>query len=382
MIDRDLQGLTDKIYASALDEGGWSRLIEALRVQLDAPTATAMAWRRDDHFPFLILKSNLDDDFSEAVEAYYHKRDPWLEAALRLRSQTVTTDDAIVPREAYLETEMYQDFSKRYDIGKAVFCITENSRKMMSSFNFYRPVSNPDFDRTAKRKLAILAPHLKAGIRLYQQMARLRSKERMFETAFDALETAVFLLTEDREVLAANLTARNLLNDGSLLVLRNRKLSAKDAGDARRLADCVRAVTGVDAIAPPSELILRGSGAASKALRLGITPFGKRGLPVWIDLERSARLACMVTAEPLLVPAREPSAQVISMLYGLTPAEAEVAILLVEGRSIQEIADLRRVRQGTVRIQVRRVLDKTDTRRQAELVAKLLQGVRGTGRPQ
>jgi DNA-binding CsgD family transcriptional regulator len=67
-------------------------------------------------------------------------------------------------------------------------------------------------------------------------------------------------------------------------------------------------------------------------------------------------------------------ADVLRTLYGLTPAEATVASLLAEGKSVKEIADRTTVRENSVRIHLKKIFDKTGTKRQAELVKVVLSG--------
>ncbi len=79
----------------------------------------------------------------------------------------------------------------------------------------------------------------------------------------------------------------------------------------------------------------------------------------------------------VLVPVSQPRAppmELVQSLFDLTPAEARVARHLVSGMSVDEIAAGGDVSVATVRTQVRGVLEKTGSRRQAEAVA-LLTGV-------
>jgi DNA-binding NarL/FixJ family response regulator len=62
---------------------------------------------------------------------------------------------------------------------------------------------------------------------------------------------------------------------------------------------------------------------------------------------------------------------VLRELYGLTTAETEIANGLLTGFSVEEIAQLRRVSVATVRSQLKPLLGKTGTRRQADLVRVL-----------
>jgi DNA-binding CsgD family transcriptional regulator len=68
---------------------------------------------------------------------------------------------------------------------------------------------------------------------------------------------------------------------------------------------------------------------------------------------------------------RAPDLALIRALYVLTPGEARVARNLTQGQTIEEIAVSSGVTVATVRTQVKAVLDKTGTRRQAEVTALL-----------
>jgi DNA-binding CsgD family transcriptional regulator len=59
-------------------------------------------------------------------------------------------------------------------------------------------------------------------------------------------------------------------------------------------------------------------------------------------------------------------------LYGLTPAEARLADLLLEGCEVREAADRLRTTLETARFHLKRVLAKTGTRRQTELMRLML----------
>jgi DNA-binding NarL/FixJ family response regulator len=55
-------------------------------------------------------------------------------------------------------------------------------------------------------------------------------------------------------------------------------------------------------------------------------------------------------------------------LFGLTPAEACLVVALVAGKRLEDIAEERGVRMPTLRTQLHAILDKTGTRRQADLM--------------
>lgn len=66
------------------------------------------------------------------------------------------------------------------------------------------------------------------------------------------------------------------------------------------------------------------------------------------------------------------SAEALIQRFGLTPAEAKVAIALTEGLQAQDMAQRFDVARTTIAFHMRNIFQKTATTRQAELVAQLL----------
>lgn len=64
-------------------------------------------------------------------------------------------------------------------------------------------------------------------------------------------------------------------------------------------------------------------------------------------------------------------AQVLATMFGLTNAEVRVALLLAQGLSSEDMASRLGVQSNTVRGHIKQLLAKTQTRRQAQLVAWL-----------
>lgn len=102
-------------------------------------------------------------------------------------------------------------------------------------------------------------------------------------------------------------------------------------------------------------------------------PDTRRPLVVYIpalDPHAEAGLATVFVCDPSQTPRVDPS--VLCRLFAFTKAEATLAILLMGGKSVEESADTLFVSIHTVRTHLKRMLLKTDTGRQAELLRLLL----------
>lgn len=60
-------------------------------------------------------------------------------------------------------------------------------------------------------------------------------------------------------------------------------------------------------------------------------------------------------------------------VWGLTPAESEVAMLTLKGFSVAEVADLRRAAEGTVRAQLTRVYAKAGVSNRSQLLSLFME---------
>lgn len=101
------------------------------------------------------------------------------------------------------------------------------------------------------------------------------------------------------------------------------------------------------------------------------------GAPLVVDVLPSlpARTVCFRRQAVLLLRERTGGgpdrAPVLQQLYGLTSAEAEVAMAMTQGAPVCDIAASRGVAPSTVRAQVKAILSKVGVGRQVELVQRL-----------
>jgi DNA-binding CsgD family transcriptional regulator len=96
----------------------------------------------------------------------------------------------------------------------------------------------------------------------------------------------------------------------------------------------------------------------------GVSTLVKQIANTWSD-ETSAIILLDLDAHP------EPSPRTLQCLFGLTAAETQLAVELARGHSLLDIARSRRLSRTTIRTQLGALFVKTQTRRQADLVALL-----------
>ena len=104
----------------------------------------------------------------------------------------------------------------------------------------------------------------------------------------------------------------------------------------------------------------------------------------WILIERSGQRPLIMNCVPVPVLTEDgphsvlllidldvtplPTTSCLEKMFGLTPAEARLTLLLVGGKTLNEVAEKLHLSVATVRTQLKAVFEKTHTHRQAELV--------------
>ncbi|HZS67230.1 MAG TPA: helix-turn-helix transcriptional regulator [Burkholderiales bacterium] len=175
------------------------------------------------------------------------------------------------------------------------------------------------------------------------------------ENALDMLDHALVIVDEAGAVHYRNRPASALLKSaGSPLTLAAGMLG----GRGRELHAALQAAIRLACVERRSSAL--ASQGTRAPLRLLVVPMdsagGSREAAVWILAPHSPRL---------------PHPRVLAVLFGLSRAEARLALRLLAGLTPQECAREAGVGVATVRSQLHSMFAKTGARRQAELVALL-----------
>lgn len=195
--------------------------------------------------------------------------------------------------------------------------------------------------------------------------------------------TAVLTVDRELRVHFANPAAQTLLRRGDGLRLQSNRLTAVLSSDVRALARSVSAVLAhLNGNAPdkPADEVLRRP-RSSTVLAVSGNDGALSYRVVVCALTHLAAPSTQLGAEAVLFVEDPDEAlaavalqeELLQQTFGLTAAEARVAVQLAAGATLVEAAALSGVTHNTVRTQLRNVFDKTGARRQADLV-RLLHG--------
>lgn len=203
------------------------------------------------------------------------------------------------------------------------------------------------------------------------RLAREMERHGWLSELVDRLPQGVIIVDRHCRVLMTNRRAQRLLDarDG-VAVGEAGHLQVADSGDDDLLQQIV---TGA---APLSESSAQPTGGAMHLGRgTGRSSLSLLMLP--LDLSAAGGLSRRpVVAVLVSDPDRrlEPTDRMLGRLYGLTPAEARLAAVMMQGKSLEQAAEELGITRSTARDRLKAVFSKTNTRRQGELISLLLSG--------
>jgi DNA-binding CsgD family transcriptional regulator/PAS domain-containing protein len=219
--------------------------------------------------------------------------------------------------------------------------------------------------------------HPEGSLRLQRQLAELQARAEAAEAALDSLVAGVFTLAADGWVLHANRRGEQIVAACDGLALRNNRLHCASPREAEQLDAAVERATGDrrDGGVRRSTLAVSRP-SLRRPFGVVVAPLRERQDPQTLRLvtapQRRAAVLVTVTDPESVVP---PSAERLTCLFDLTPAEARLAAALAARQTTAEYAAQTGITPGTARWTLKRVLQKTGCRRQSELMLLLAASV-------
>ena len=247
-----------------------------------------------------------------------------------------------------------------------MFGILERSKSRLASVSLYRDKSRSAFTRCDSRILQFLVPHLQRAFRLHFRLFELRARSEGFEAALDMLPTGIIFIGPKGEVVLMNHAASAVVSESDGLLATRSGLRAERPAESSLLEKTIREATcmsnGHGALTGGTVLVSRHSRAP---LQILVSPIRNSA----IHTSQAIAAVAFIT-DP--TQRQRPRQDVLRAMFGLTPAECRVALLLGDGHAPRKIADMIGVTDNTVRSQIKSIFSKTGVKRQGELIGLLL----------
>ncbi|MGF6395089.1 helix-turn-helix transcriptional regulator [Pseudomonas plecoglossicida] len=368
----ELSTLLGLVYHGPLEPTPWAGFLEHVRQRLDASFITLVLRNPEQQRPGLIVNASAHGPLlpgEPSYSEYYYSICPFLEWP----PGQVTTADQVFGSVAWQAHDFYGKYLKPLDLRHVLVANMVTQAGMHCALFASRGHATEDFESTQIALVQMLLPHLQQAVDLHSAVDQLDSERQLYAATIDRLMVGTVILDENGRVLRCNQAAERLFESGDGLQCRQEKLCAFLNHENRSLQQAIQNVLrqrGLDEL----EVLTLSRPSGDMPLNLLLRP---------IPLSYQARKGARRPAVALFIrdPADSPlaSRQLLRSLFQLTPTETEVALLVMDGHTLDETALSLKVSRNTVRAHLRGVFAKTGATRQAQLVKTLLNSVAALG---
>lgn len=303
----------------------------------------------------------IDPEAGLSYDRYYSKTNVWLENSKHLPEGKLTTSDQLFSTEELVKTEWYNDWLKPQGFFHAMVGHVLKQDSLAVRLSIFRDKKQP-FAAAETALFARLVPHISRSCMIHKKLFEVKSLQATNIELLNRLPSGVILFNECGQAIFTNNAAEALVRvaDGFSLNSQRRCL-ANNISDTKALRQSV---------ANAAEL---GQGRAlslpryssGRPLSAIVVSLQNRPLP-FIGTEPVVALFINNPDSPL-----ELDDKLLMQCYGLTLAEAKLAVALLGGQTPGDYAQAQSISHNTVKTQLKQVLAKTGTHRQAELIQLL-----------
>jgi DNA-binding CsgD family transcriptional regulator/PAS domain-containing protein len=371
-----LGSLVESVYDASIDGARWPAFLSMLAQQLSGVLPTLFIHDTRAHSGALAINVGYDSGIVRAYKAHFAERNIWLRSGHHLLTPgSVRTSHIMCSRQALLASEWYADYCRPLNISQGIGATIHKDSMLTSNVAIFAGDDRADFGGEEIALLKALMPHMQRALKIHMHLAEANLRQGEFVEAIEPLAVGVILVTASGQVLFANRSARRLLDNRDGLMIDRQGLRAGRSRETNALRALIGCTMGP-----------YGQGRSQSGGGLNVTrPNGRRALQVLVSpirpqqsLHLGARaVAAIYVTDPEQVSERPEV--VLMRLYGLTPAEAKVAALIVRGMSARQAAEGLAISYNTVKSHLKRVFAKTGTNGQGDLIRLIVGRAAQTG---
>jgi DNA-binding CsgD family transcriptional regulator len=357
------------IYEAALDRRVWPAVADRLADLMGAVTCRISSYDCGARTAVGVAPRVPPEALRCYAEHWVH-HNPLVAVGRRMPVGEVFRDRDLVTKQDFARTPVYNEFFAPLDMHEGIGAGLLVEGPIWAYLGIWRPARMDAFDPSDRTLLGGLIPHLQRAMQLGLRLTELEVTRTASAELLDRLRQATLLVDASCRVMFANRPAEEILANrlglqcGAGRVLRTDRHA--DTAALHRL------------VAKAAEDVVDGQGSAGGRLRLlrgelraplSVLVIPLRAEAQWPVPHHPAAILFVTDPER----ASDPTAASLRRSFGLTRTEAAVALEVLNGGGLKVAASRLGINPTTARTHLTAVFDKTDTRRQADLVRALLQ---------
>lgn len=366
------EALLDQIYGAVADTARWPDVLVSVSEHLGS-LGGMLVYNAPAGGNNLIVLGRLDPEYN-AVFFKYHVWNPWTAAVRDQPFDQPIIAGSLVDRRIIKRTAFYSDVLAPQSI-QDMAIISHRGLAYdggLGGFGFALSTRAADRAEQIRGRLRALTPHLCRALDASLRLGPLADGTRQLARVLQLMPNAALLLDANARLVHANPAAELLLRTGDGLTCQadggmqlSAAVSEERAALAHALARSLQVASGSsDELCEPLRLT-RLSGASP--LLVIPVPLPPPAFSFW-ELSETARVLVLIIDPSTRSTA---AASVLQAAFGLTNAEARIAILIGSGLNGPQTAQILGISPETVKTHLARCFEKMSIRSQVELARML-----------
>ncbi len=354
----DLSGLIDAFERTATDPGAWIEACTRATAFVGGVGATIVPANLDLRRMAIPHTAAHAGPLEKLAMGEWATRDPRARAWGKAVNVGYASDDDVLTHDE-IETDPY--YNELAKFGLRWFCSTGilvNNEAWALAIS--RRVGDEPFGNRERERMLALRPHLERAARRTAVLGERR--KRTLEDALIHSGRAVFVLDWSARVIGMNQNAEDLARRFGML--RNNRFHSRHAPNGTKISEfalrAVRFCPRRDSACAPMQITDPTSG---QVLMFDAIPLPR-------DYQSLAGNVCAIITINV-VGGEAISESSFSERFNLTRREAQLAMHLASGLRLDQFAERHGLSIGTARQHLKSVFAKTQTNRQAQLVAMI-----------
>ncbi|MCT4657386.1 MAG: hypothetical protein N4A65_16455 [Cohaesibacter sp.] len=365
--------LLDRLYDYATDDKPLSMMADILSDEYPEVCVGLFGYDFSMKQEIAARVTNIPNYMESLFFEHYQFVAPWTQQFASSKAGDIIHTQQIISMNDLYQTEYYNDFLRAIDgrdRGAGSMLFQEDGRALGIGYMFEKQYDEhlTELDHYLKK----LIPHLRRVMDIKRKMGQFFIERTAAQQVLDQLSGAVFLLDNSGKVIYFNRNAQNFLDRYAkdIKIVKDQLLwSASPNASKFRLAFATSETEETGARKFVSDPFVLHFNNGERRTAFMFRSRATNTIRVVAD-DKETGFHILFIDNPEQLDHLNP--QALYSLYQLTPAESRLVIALCKGSSLQDYAEHSQISINTARNQMRSILQKTEDRKQTQMIQKVM----------
>jgi DNA-binding CsgD family transcriptional regulator len=353
--------ILELIYAAPACQHGWDGVLHRFAALTDSIAAGITIEDPLTRQGRPITYFGFDSGHVEKTFDHYLPMNPLFKIAHAMTTGFIVGNGDVIDPMDFVKTDFYNGWARPQGIGSPLTLVLNHSETFYCPLTLVRPDGKGEAPPEHRQLLRFFSSHLSCAMTLHMKLDTAEAKLQICDAVFHNANLALFILDAKGQLTFCSRLAEIQLEKAGELTASGKMLRCSNDDNDRLLKAAITKASNPVMPVGSQFRLARVSGAP---LVVSVTPI-VRSLKL-AEPGLSSSCCAIIVSEPDVQLAL--TTQKLAQTYGLTKAEMRLLDAILKGKGIGQAAETVNISVETARTHIKRILSKTGTSRQTELM--------------